>query len=374
MAQSNVQQEPIIKSKKSNAPAQEQESGAAPVANLDMKKEVTQALETAFSQIDKRFGRGTVMMFGQKPTTNVQTISTGSISLDDALGIGGLPRGRIIEVFGPEASGKTTIALHAIAQTQARGGVCAFIDAEHALDPTYAQSLGVDISRLIISQPDFGEQALDIAEMLIRSGAVDLITIDSVAALVPKAEIDGDMGDVHVGLQARLMSQALRKLTPIINKSKSVLIFINQIRHKINAMAFANNETTSGGNALKFYASVRIDVRRIGAVKKGEKHIGNRVCIKIVKNKMAPPFNKIEVDLIFGRGICRYREVVDIAIGAEIIKQSGAWFSYQGNKISQGKDALIEKLTTDKDLFEEIYSKVKAVNTGAISDDEKKVS
>ncbi len=374
MAQSNVQQEPIIKSKKSNAPAQEQETGAAPVANLDMKKEVTQALETAFSQIDKRFGRGTVMMFGQKPTTNVQTISTGSISLDDALGIGGLPRGRIIEVFGPEASGKTTIALHAIAQTQARGGVCAFIDAEHALDPAYAQSLGVDISRLIISQPDFGEQALDIAEMLIRSGAVDLITIDSVAALVPKAEIDGDMGDVHVGLQARLMSQALRKLTPIINKSKSVLIFINQIRHKINAMAFANNETTSGGNALKFYASVRIDVRRIGAVKKGEKHIGNRVCIKVVKNKMAPPFNKIEVDLIFGRGICRYREVVDIAIGAEIIKQSGAWFSYQGNKISQGKDALIEKLTTDKDLFEEIYSKVKAVNTGAISDDEKKVS
>ncbi len=375
MAQSNTQQEqtqPIKQKKAVATPASDQAQAVS--ATTEIRKEVSQALEVAFSQIDKRFGRGTVMMFGQRPSMNVQTVSTGSILLDNALGIGGLPRGRIIEVFGPEASGKTTIALHAIAQAQARGGVCAFIDAEHALDPTYAQALGIDVNRLIISQPDFGEQALDIAEMLIRSGAVDLIVIDSVAALVPKAEIDGEMGDVHVGLQARLMSQALRKLTPIINKSKSVLIFINQIRQKINAMAFANNETTSGGNALKFYASVRIDVRRIASIKKGDKHIGNRVCVKIVKNKMAPPFNRIETDLIFGRGICKYREVVDIAVDAEIIKQSGAWFSYQGNKLCQGRDALIEKMISDNELFEEIFSKIKAVNAGAISDDEKKVS
>lgn len=342
------------------------------VAGQGMKKEVSQALEVAFSQIDKRFGRGTVMMFGQRPNVEIDTVSTGSMLLDDALGVGGLPRGRIVEVFGPEASGKTTIALHAIAQAQAKGGVCAFIDAEHALDPTYAKALGVDIESLVISQPDYGEQALDIAEMLVRSGAIDLIVVDSVAALVPKAEIDGDMGDIHVGLQARLMSQALRKLTPIINKSKSVLVFINQIRHKINAMAFANKETTSGGNALKFYSSVRLDVRRIAALKKGDQHIGNRVCVKVVKNKVAPPFNKVEVDLVFGQGICNKRELIEIALKAGVIKQSGAWFSYLGNKISQGKEALVEKFK-DSEFFQEIYSKVKEDSTGANSDDEKKV-
>lgn len=337
-----------------------------------MKKEVSQALEVAFSQIDKRFGRGTVMMFGQRPHKEVEVVSTGSFLLDEALGVGGLPRGRIIEVFGPEASGKTTIALHAIAQAQAKGGVCAFIDAEHALDPTYAAALGVDVENLVISQPDYGEQALDIAEMLVRSGAIDLIVVDSVAALVPKAEIDGDMGDIHVGLQARLMSQALRKLTPIINKSKSVLVFINQIRHKINAMAFANKETTSGGNALKFYSSVRLDVRRIASLKKGEKHVGNRVCIKVVKNKVAPPFAKVEVDLIFGKGVCNKRELIELALQKGIIKQSGAWFSYLGNKISQGRDALVEKFSDDE-FFQEVYLKVNADSAGERSDDEKKV-
>jgi recombination protein RecA len=333
---------------------------AATETHHEVPAEQIKALEIAFGQIDKRFGKGTVMMFGQKPKMKIDVVPTGSLLLNKALGVGGFPRGRILEVFGPEASGKTTIALHAIAQAQAAGGVCAFIDAEHALDSSYAQGLGVNLNSLVISQPDFGEQALDIAEMLIRSGAVDLVVIDSVAALVPKAEIDGDMGDVHVGLQARLMSQALRKLTPIINKSKTVLIFINQIRHKINAMAFANKETTSGGNALKFYASVRLDVRKISSLKKGEELIGNRVCIKVVKNKVAPPFVKVEVDLIFGKGICQYRELVEMAVSYGIIKQSGAWFSYKGEKICQGKESLIEKITSEPLFFQEIYAQVKS--------------
>lgn len=336
-----------------------------------IKNEQAKALEVAFAQIDKRFGKGTVMMLGQKPKVAVDVVPTGSMALNEALGVGGFPRGRIVEVFGPEASGKTTIALHAIAQMQAMGGVCAFIDAEHALDPAYATSLGVNLDSLVISQPDYGEQALDIAEMLVRSGAIDLVVVDSVAALVPKAEIEGDMGDIHVGLQARLMSQALRKLTPIINKSKSVLLFINQIRHKINAMAFANKETTSGGNALKFYASVRLDVRKISSIKKGEDMIGNRVLIKVVKNKVAPPFAKVELDLIFGKGICQNREIAELAIELGVIKQSGAWFSYEGEKVCQGKDALFDKMDKDQDFFKKVYSKVKNdTTTGADSGNE----
>jgi recombination protein RecA len=345
----------------------------AVTAKVAIKAEQNKALEVAFSQIDKRFGKGTVMMFGQKPKVEVDVVSTGSVVLDQALGVGGLPRGRIIEVFGPEASGKTTIALHAIAQAQAKGGVCAFIDAEHALDPSYAAALGVNLDSLVISQPDYGEQALDIAEMLIRSGAIDLVVIDSVAALVPKAEIDGEMGDIHVGLQARLMSQALRKLTPIINKSKSVLLFINQIRHKINAMAFANKETTSGGNALKFYASVRLDVRRIASIKKGEEQIGNRVCIKVVKNKVAPPFAKVEVDLIFGKGFCHSREITEIALDLGIIKQSGAWFSFNGEKICQGRETLLEKMDKEPEFFQEVHARLKADTTGADSGNEEEI-
>ena len=261
------------------------------------------ALEITFAQIDKQYGAGSVMLFGQTPKRKVEVISTSSLLLNHAIGVGGYPCGRIIEIYGPEASGKTTLALHAIAQTQRAGGVCAFIDAEHALDPQYATGLGININDLIISQPDYGEQALEIAEMLIRSGAVNLVVVDSVAALVPKAELEGDMGDVHVGLQARLMSQALRKLTPVVHKSNVALIFINQVRHKIGVMAFGNKETTTGGNALKFYASLRLDVRRIASLKKDDVHFGNRVSIKVVKNKMAPPFKKVELDLLFNEGL-----------------------------------------------------------------------
>ncbi len=318
------------------------------------------SLDVALAEIEKKFGKGTVMVLGQQSKIAVKTVTTGSILIDRALGVGGLPRGRVIEIFGPEASGKTTIALHAIAQVQKQGGVCAFVDAEHALDPVYAKSLGVSVNDLLISQPDYGEQALDIVEMLVRSGAVDVIVVDSVAALVPRAEIDGEMGDSHMGLQARLMSQAMRKLTPVVSKSKSILIFINQIRQKIQTVMFGNNETTTGGNALKFYSSVRIDVRRIESIKKGDKHIGNRLVVKIVKNKVAPPFKKAEVDLIFGEGISKERELLDLALEAELIKQAGAWFSYNGNKLAQGKEALIEKLKADKALCQELLSKVKA--------------
>ena len=307
-------------------------------AHVDVLHEKKKALEATFAQIDKQYGKGSVMLLGQTPCAGVEAISTGSILLDHAIGVGGLPRGRVVEVYGPESSGKTTLALHVIARAQERGGICAFIDAEHALDPNHAAKIGVNIDDLIISQPDFGEQALDIAEMLIRSGAIDVIVIDSVAALVPKAELEGDMGDTHMGLQARLMSQALRKLTPTVHKSKSVLIFINQIRHTLNAMPFANKETTTGGNALKFYASLRIDVRRIASLKKDDQHFGNRVSIKIAKNKVAPPFKRVELDLLFSEGISAELDLLDAALLCEVIEKSGTWLSFDGQKIAQGRE------------------------------------
>jgi recombination protein RecA len=302
------------------------------------------ALDVAFAQIDKMFGKGSIMLLGQKTSMEIETISSGSILIDQALGVGGLPRGRVVEVYGPEASGKTTLALHAIAMAQKAGGTCAFVDAEHAMDPVYAAKVGVNVDDLIISQPDYGEQALEIAEMLIRSGAVDMLVIDSVAALVPKAELEGSMGDHHVGLQARLMSQALRKLTPIVHKSKTVLIFINQIRHKIGGLPFANKETTSGGNALKFYSSIRIDVRRIATLKKGDTPFGNRIAVKLVKNKVAPPFKRVEVDLIFGEGISKELDLLDAALHYKIMKQSGAWLSFDGKQIAQGRESCLKAL------------------------------
>ena len=316
------------------------------------------ALEATFAQIDKQYGKGSVMLLGQSANSHVEAISTGSILLDHALGVGGIPRGRIIEIYGPESSGKTTLALHALAQAQNKGGVCAFIDAEHALDPTHATKLGVNVDDLIISQPDFGEQGLDIAEMLIRSGAIDLIVVDSVAALVPKAELEGDMGDTHVGLQARLMSQALRKLTPIVHKSKTVLIFINQIRHNISSFAFANKETTTGGNALKFYSSLRLDVRRIASLKKGDIHFGNRVAIKVAKNKVAPPFKRVELDLLFGEGISKELDLLDAALHCNIIKKSGAWFSCGDQQIAQGREQTLKFLKENKDFVQAIHAQV----------------
>ncbi|MFH1644074.1 MAG: recombinase RecA [bacterium] len=331
--------------------------------NVKQNSEKQKALEIAFAQIDKQFGKGSVMLLGQKPAVKADTVSTGSILIDHALGIGGLPRGRVTEIYGPEASGKTTLTLHAIAEAQKKGGICAFVDAEHAMDPEYARNVGVKVDDLIISQPDYGEQALDIAETLIRSGAVDLLVIDSVAALVPKHELEGEMGDQHVGLQARLMSQALRKLTPIVHKSKTVLIFINQIRHKIGGMPFANNETTTGGNALKFYASVRLEIRRIATLKKNDKAFGNRVAVKVVKNKMAPPFKRIEADLIFGVGISPELDLLDAAINFGVVDQSGAWFNYGKERIAQGRDNCLIQLKEDKKLFQKIrddvYSKFK---------------
>lgn len=316
------------------------------------------ALEVAFAQIDKQFGKGSIMLMGQQKFEAIPTISSGSILINKALGVGGFPRGRVIEVFGPEASGKTTLTLHAIAQAQKAGGICAFIDAEHAMDPIYANNIGVNIKDLVISQPDYGEQALDITEMLIRSGAIDLLVVDSVAALVPKAEIDGDMGDIQVGLQARLMSKALRKLTPIVHKSKTSLIFINQIRHKIGGLPFASKETTTGGNALKFYSSIRIDVRRIATLKKNGKPFGNKVAVKIVKNKIAPPFKKVEVDIIFGKGISREIDLLEVAIQFKIVKQSGAWFIYKGENIAQGRDNCVKAFNANPELFDKIHKEV----------------
>ena len=323
-------------------------------AEQSMKKKM---LEVTFSQIDKQYGSGAVMKLGESQNNNIEAISTGSILIDRAIGIGGLPVGRIIEIFGPEASGKTTLAMHVIAQAQKRGGICAFIDAEHALDVTYAKNLGIDADELIISQPDYGEQALDITEMLVRSGAVDVIVIDSVAALVTKAELEGDMGDSHMGLQARLMSQALRKLTPVIHKSKTVLIFINQIRQNIGAMPFANKETTTGGNALKFYASVRLDVRRIASLKKNDVNIGNRVRVRVVKNKVAPPFKQVEVDLLFSEGISKELDLLDAALHFKIIVQSGSWFAFNDNKIAQGRDQVLQYLKAPE-AFDAVYAKV----------------
>jgi recombination protein RecA len=323
-------------------------------AEQSMKQKM---LEVTFSQIDKQYGSGAVMRLGESHNTHIEAISTGSILIDLAIGVGGLPVGRIVEIFGPEASGKTTLAMHVIAQAQAKGGICAFIDAEHALDATYAKNVGINIDELIISQPDYGEQALDITEMLIRSGAIDVIVIDSVAALVPKAELEGDMGDSHMGLQARLMSQALRKLTPVIHKSKTVLIFINQIRQNIGAMPFASKETTTGGNALKFYASLRLDVRRIASLKKNDVNIGNRVRIKVVKNKVAPPFKQVEVDLLFSEGISKELDLLDAALHYKVIVQSGSWFSCEDTKIAQGREQVLQYLK-NAEMFDKIYKKV----------------
>jgi len=319
------------------------------------------ALEVTFSQIDKQYGSGAVMLLGQNSGAQVESLSTGSILIDQALGIGGLPKGRIIEIYGPEASGKTTLAMHAIAQAQKSGGICAFIDAEHALDPNHASNLGINIDDLIISQPDYGEQALDIAEMLVRSGAVDIIVIDSVAALVPKAELEGDMGDVHMGLQARLMSQALRKLSPVVHKSKTVLIFINQVRQNIGALPFAPKETTTGGNALKFYASVRLEVRRIASLKKQDVHIGNRVAVKVAKNKVAPPFRRVEVDLLFNEGISKELDLLDAALHYGVVKKSGAWLSFEGINVAQGRDQMLQYLKSTPEGVDKIYKAVKCV-------------
>ena len=325
---------------------------------MEENAEKKKALEVAMSQIEKQFGKGSVMKLGEFKAMEVEAIPTGALSLDIALGIGGVPRGRIIEVFGPESSGKTTLALHIIAEAQKMGGEAAFIDAEHALDPVYAKKLGVDIDDLIVSQPDTGEQALEITESLIRSGALDVVVVDSVAALVPKAEIDGDMGDSHMGLQARLMSQALRKLAGAINKSKTVLIFINQLREKIGVM-FGNPETTTGGRALKFYASVRMDIRRIENIKQDGEIKGNRVRVKVVKNKVAPPFREAEFDVIYGEGISKEGNILDMAVNLDIVDKAGSWFSYNGERIGQGRENVKKYLKENPDVLDEIEGKVR---------------
>ena len=319
------------------------------------------ALEDAFKQIEKQFGKGSIMKLGDKVYENMEVIHTGSISLDLALGVGGYPKGRIIEIYGPESSGKTTFALHAIAEAQKAGGYAAFIDAEHALDPKYAKALGVDVDNLILSQPDTGEQALEICEQLVRSNAIDIVVIDSVAALVPKVEIDGDMGDSHVGLQARLMSQAMRKLSGVISKTNTVAIFINQIREKVGVM-FGSPETTSGGRALKFYSTIRLDVRRVEGIKQGDQIIGNLTRIKVVKNKVAAPFKTIEVDLIYGQGVSRYGEILDLAVEREIVNKSGAWFSYEGEKIGQGRENVKKYLAENPNLCQELEDKIRNYN------------
>ena len=317
------------------------------------------ALETAISQIEKQFGKGAVMRLGQNATMNVEAIPTGSLSLDMALGIGGLPRGRIVEIYGPESSGKTTVALHVVAEAQKRGGSAVFIDVEHALDPVYAKNLGVDIDQLLVSQPDTGEQALEICEALVRSGAVDVVVVDSVAAMVTKAEIEGEMGDTHVGLQARLMSQALRKLTGAIGKSNAIVIFINQLRETIGVM-YGNPETTPGGRALKFYSSVRLDVRRTEQLKAGGEVIGNRVRVKVVKNKVAPPFKEAEFDIMYGQGVSRLGEILDLGSKLDIVQKSGAWFNYGEIRLGQGRDNAKEYLRQNPELAEEIAAKVMA--------------
>ena len=323
------------------------------------KSEKDKALEAALLQIDKRFGKGTIMELGDESArVNIGAISTGSISLDIACGIGGIPKGRVTEIFGPESSGKTTLALHIIAEAQKAGGKAAFIDAEHALDPIYAKALGVDIDELLVSQPDTGEDALEICEMLVRSGAISVVVIDSVAALVPKAEIQGDMGDSHVGLQARLMSQALRKLTGIINKTNTAVVFINQLREKVGIM-FGNLEVTTGGRALKFYSSVRLDVRRIETIKSGDQMIGNRTRVKVVKNKVAPPFKMAEFDIMYGEGISRAGDVLDCAVEADILDKSGAWYSYKDNRIGQGRENVKNYLLEHPELLEELEGEIK---------------
>lgn len=329
------------------------------MAKEDKKEDKLKALDAAIAKIEKDFGKGSIMKLGDSVANmNVESIPTGCLSLDLALGVGGVPRGRIVEVYGPESSGKTTVALHMVAEVQKNNGIAGFIDAEHALDPVYAKSIGVDIDNLYISQPDNGEQALEITETMVRSGAVDIVIVDSVAALVPKAEIDGDMGDSHVGLQARLMSQALRKLTAVISKSNCVVIFINQLREKVGVM-FGNPETTTGGRALKFYSSVRLDVRKTETLKQGGEMIGNHVRVKVVKNKVAPPFREAEFDIMFGKGISREGDILDLAVKENIVEKSGAWYSYQGNKIGQGRENAKTFFTNNPAVMEEVEKKVR---------------
>jgi recombination protein RecA len=331
-----------------------------------MNPERQKALDAALAQIERAFGKGSVMKLGSKEASaEIDTISTGSLGLDIALGIGGLPRGRIIEIYGPESSGKTTLALHVIAQAQKAGGACAFVDAEHALDPVYARKLGVDIENLLISQPDAGEQALEISDTLVRSGAIDVLVVDSVAALVPKAELEGEMGDSHMGLQARLMSQALRKLTGSISKSRCMVIFINQIRMKIGVM-FGNPETTTGGNALKFYASVRLDIRRIGSIKDREAIVGNQTRVKVVKNKLAPPFRTVEFDIMYGEGVSKVGELVDLGSQAGVVEKSGAWFSYDGQRIGQGRENAKTYLKDNPEVAKAIEQKIRS-NAGLVA-------
>ena len=331
--------------------------------NMDKQK----ALDAALGQIERAFGKGSIMKLGQRDSAvEIEAISTGSLGLDIALGIGGLPRGRVIEIYGPESSGKTTLALHAVAEAQKVGGTCAFVDAEHALDPSYARKLGVNIDELLISQPDAGEQALEIADTLVRSGAIDVLVVDSVAALVPRAELEGEMGDSHVGLQARLMSQALRKLTASISKSRCMVIFINQIRMKIGVM-FGNPETTTGGHALKFYASVRLDIRRIGAIKDKDEVVGNQTRVKVVKNKVAPPFRVVEFDIMYGEGVSKMGELIDLGVKANIVEKSGAWFSYNGQRIGQGRENAKNFLRENTAMAQEIEQKIRA-NAGIVSE------
>ena len=327
---------------------------AAPVERSERMK----ALDAALAQIEKQFGKGSVMRLGENGKMQVDAVSTGSLSLDAALGIGGLPRGRIIEIYGPEASGKTTLALHVVAEVQKKGGVAAYIDVEHALDPVYARALGVDVDSLLVSQPDAGEQALEIMEALVRSGAVDIVVMDSVAALVPQAEIDGEMGDAHVGLQARLMSQAMRKLAPVVSKSNCLALFINQLRMKVGVM-YGNPEVTSGGNALKYYASVRLDVRRVETIKDGANAIGSHTRVKVVKNKLAPPFKQAEFDVLYGIGISRDSELVDLAVKLDIVERTGSWFAYNGERLAQGRDNVRELLRSNPELSAEIEQKVR---------------
>lgn len=344
-----------------------------------LNEEKQKALEAALGQIEKQYGKGSIMKLGeQEANMQVEVIPTGSLSLDIALGVGGVPKGRIVEIYGPESSGKTTVALHMVAEVQKRGGIAGFIDAEHALDPVYARNIGVDIDNLYISQPDSGEQALEITETMVRSGAVDIVIVDSVAALVPKAEIDGDMGESHVGLQARLMSQALRKLTSIISKSNCVVIFINQLREKVGVM-FGNPETTTGGRALKFYSSVRLDVRRVETLKQGGDMVGNHTRVKVVKNKVAPPFKQAEFDIMFGTGISREGDILDLAVECSIVNKSGAWYAYEGNKIGQGRENVKIFLKEHPEITEEIEKKVRIhyhllPDEEAVAEEKKEVS
>ena len=325
---------------------------------MSISPDKEKALETAMTQVERQFGKGSIMKLGSQPVIRVPVISTGALSLDKALGIGGLPRGRVVEIFGPESSGKTTLALHAVAEAQRNDGIAAFIDAEHALDTVYAKKLGVNCDELLVSQPDTGEQALEIADMLVRSGAIDILVIDSVAALVPRAEIEGEMGDSHMGLQARLMSQAMRKLTGTIGKTMTTVIFINQIRMKIGVV-FGNPETTTGGNALKFYSSVRLDIRRTGAIKDGQEVVGNRTRVRVVKNKMAPPFTEAEFDIMYGEGISRAGDLIDMGVEAEIVDKSGSWYSYNGERIGQGRENVKRFLNENADIYDDIHQKIR---------------